>query len=28
LIGDPDLAARTEIVIAREEAKSHVALEP
>ena len=28
LIGDPDLAARTEVVIAREEAKSHAALEP
>ena len=26
LIGDPDLAARTEVVIAREEAKSHAAL--
>jgi len=28
LIGDPDLIARTEVVIAREEAKSHAALEP
>jgi nitrogenase molybdenum-cofactor synthesis protein NifE len=28
LIGDPDLAARTEVVIAREEARSHAALEP
>ena len=28
LIGDPDLTARTEAVIAREEAKAHVALEP
>jgi nitrogenase molybdenum-cofactor synthesis protein NifE len=28
LIGDPDLAARTEVVIAREEAKSNAALEP
>jgi nitrogenase molybdenum-cofactor synthesis protein NifE len=28
LIGDPDLTARTEAVIAREEAKSHAALEP
>ena len=28
LIGDPDLIARTEGVIAREEAKSHAALEP
>jgi nitrogenase molybdenum-cofactor synthesis protein NifE len=27
LIGDPDLAARTEVVIAREEARSHAALE-
>ncbi|MEY4592118.1 MAG: hypothetical protein RIR18_1013 [Pseudomonadota bacterium] len=28
MIGDPDLAARTEVVIAREEAKSNAALEP
>ena len=28
LIGDPDLMARTEAVIAREEAKAHAALEP
>jgi len=28
LIGDPDLTARTEAVIAREEAKAHAALEP
>jgi nitrogenase molybdenum-cofactor synthesis protein NifE len=28
LIGDPDLTARTEVVIAREEAKAHAALEP
>jgi nitrogenase molybdenum-cofactor synthesis protein NifE len=28
MIGDPDLMARTEAVIAREEAKSHAALEP
>ncbi len=28
LIGDPDLIARTEAVIAREEAKAHAALEP
>ena len=28
LIGDPDLTARTELVIAREEAKAHAALEP
>lgn len=28
IIGDPDLTARTEALIAREEAKSHAALEP
>lgn len=28
LIGDPDLTARTEVVIAREEARAHAALEP
>jgi nitrogenase molybdenum-cofactor synthesis protein NifE len=28
LIGDPDLTARTEVVIAREEARSNAALEP
>lgn len=28
LIGDPDLTARTELVIAREEAKAHAALDP